>query len=128
MESGLETDKSDYVASLDLNSGTGLSLALSGRFDEKTTELRRGEVGARYVDPEFALSTSYIFIDEQPNYGFARDRHEVRTSGSVKLNEYFRLFGNVAYDIENSEMFTRGVGIAYDDSCTSLLPCLPGNG
>ena len=120
LESGLESDKSDYVASVDINSGAGLKLGLSGRFDEKTAELRRGEAGISYADPVFAAAASYIFIDKQPNYGFDDDRHEVRGSASVKLNEYVRLFGSAAFDVRNSEMFSRSAGIAYDDSCTSL--------
>jgi len=120
LESGLESDKSDYVASVDVNSGAGLKLGLSGRFDEKTAELRRGEAGISYADPVFAAAASYIFIDKQPNYGFDDDRHEVRGSASVKLNEYVRLFGSAAFDVRNSEMFSRSAGIAYDDSCTSL--------
>ena len=120
LESGLESDKSDYVASVGLNSGAGLKLGLSGRFDEKNAKLRRGEAGISYADPVFAAAASYIFIDEQPNYGFDEDRHEVRGSASVKLSEYVRLFGSSAFDIQNSEMFSRSVGIAYDDSCTSI--------
>ena len=120
LESGLESDKSDYVASIDVNTGMGLSFGAAGRFDEKSTEIRRGEVGARYVDPSLAISTSYIFIDEQPNYGFANERHEIRSSASVKLGEYVRLFGSGAFDIENDEMFSRTLGVAYDDSCFSL--------
>lgn len=120
LESGLETDKSDYVASVSLDTGTGLSLGVAGRFDERTTEIRRGEVGARYVDPTLALSGSYIFIDEQPNYGLPEDRHEVKGSASLRLTDEWRLFGSASYDIQNREMFSRSIGISYDDSCTSL--------
>ncbi len=120
IESGLETDRSDYVASADLSTGTGFTVGLAGRFDEKNASLRRGEASLRYVDPILALSTAYIFTDAQPNYGFVDDRQEVRTSGSVKVSDYVRLFGNASYDIENNELFSRGFGIAYDDSCFSL--------
>jgi len=120
LESGLETDKSDYVASLDLNTGTGITLGASGRFDEKTAAIRRGELGVRYNDANMALSTSYIFIDKQPNYSLDEDRHEIRTAASVRLSDRIRLFGNASFDLQNNELFSQGVGIAYDDSCTSL--------
>ncbi|MBL1404585.1 MAG: LPS-assembly protein LptD [Rhizobiales bacterium] len=120
LESGLETKKSDYVASVDLNSKTGFSLGASGRFDEKNTNLRRGELTARYVDPKIALSGSYVFIDAQPKYGFANDRHEARGSASVKLNDQWRAFGAGTFDLENSEMISQSVGISYDDSCVSF--------
>lgn len=120
LESGLETDKSDYVASMDYSTGSGLSLGLSGRFDEADANLRRAEAGLRYVDQNLALATSYIFTDAQPNYGFDEDRHEVRGAASLRLTENFRVFGNASFDIENSSLFSHGVGIAYDDSCTSF--------
>lgn len=120
LESGLESKRSDYVASVDLNNGTGFSLGASGRFDEKNTDLRRGEVTARYIDPKVALSSSYVFIDAQPNYGFADDRHEARGSASIKLNDYWRVFGAGTFDLENSEMISQSVGISYDDSCVSF--------
>lgn len=120
LESGLETKKSDYVASVDLNSKIGFGLGASGRFDEKNKSLRRGELTARYVDPKVALSGSYVFIDAQPKYGFASDRHEVRGSASVKLSDYWRAFGAGTYDLENSEMISQSVGVSYDDSCVSL--------
>ena len=47
--SGLETDVSDYVAAAGFSSGTGLSLAARGRFDEKTFEVRRGEAELAYA-------------------------------------------------------------------------------
>ncbi|MCB1384394.1 MAG: LPS-assembly protein LptD [Nitratireductor sp.] len=120
LESGLETDKSDYVASVDLNTGAGITVGLDGRFDEKSLNMRRGEANLRYVDPVFAGSASYIFIASQPNYGLDEDRHEIRGSGSVKVSEYVRLFGSAAFDIQNSSLFSHSYGVAYDDSCFSL--------
>lgn len=120
LESGLETKRSDYVASIDLDSGKGFGLNASGRFDEKNADIRRADITARYVDPKLALSGSYVFIDAQPNYGFTKDRHEARGSASVKLNDYWRAFGAGKFDLENSEMISQSVGVSYDDSCVSF--------
>lgn len=120
LDSGLETDKSDYVAAVDFDNGQGLTVGLGGRFDETTANLRRAEAGLRYIDQDFAFSTSYIYNNAQPNYGFDEDRHEVRGAASIRLTENFRIFGNAAFDIENSNLFSHGVGFAYDDSCTSF--------
>ncbi len=120
IESGLETDRSDYVASIEFDTGSGLAIGLDGRFDEQDLALRSGVVGARYIDTSISLSGSYIFIDEQPRYALSEDRHEIRGSASLRLTDRWRLFGNASYDIQNDNTFARGVGIAYDDSCTSL--------
>ncbi|MFK5981071.1 MAG: LPS-assembly protein LptD [Rhizobiaceae bacterium] len=119
-ESGLETARSDYVASIALNSGKGVILGLSGRFDEKTFKLRRTELGAQYTSSLLSMNTSYIFTDAQPNYASIADRHEINASGSLKLNDNWRAFGNVSYDIQNNSMISDGIGLAYDDECYSF--------
>lgn len=120
LESGLETDKSDYVLSATVNNGAGFSLGLGGRFDEANLSFRRGELAARYAQPNYALATSYVFIDSQPQYGFASRRHEVNASGSVKLAEYWRAFGSMSFDLEQQNLYNHGFGVAYDDSCFSF--------
>lgn len=120
IESGLETDRSDYVASADLNNGNGLTFSVGGRFDEKDLTFRRGEVGTRYISDALALRTNYVFIDSQPKYAYATRRHEANASASVKLTEYWRAFGSLSYDIEEGNLYSRGIGLAYDDSCFSF--------
>ena len=66
LESGLETDRSDYVVSASVNNSNGLLLGVGGRFDESNLAFRRGEVSARYVNPLFGAAMSYVFIDVQP--------------------------------------------------------------
>ncbi|MCF6321262.1 MAG: LPS-assembly protein LptD [Rhizobiaceae bacterium] len=120
LESGLESKRSDYVASAQLNSGTGFSVRAAGRFDEKTLEVRRGEVDVTYVNPDFSTSLNYTFIDAQPNYAFPNDRHQASLSGSVKLSENWRAFGKITYDLETSSVISDSLGIAYDDPCFSF--------
>ena len=120
IESGLETKVSDYVASAQFNSTSGFSLRTAGRFDEKTFEIRHGEVGAAYRSEDLSASVRYGFSQAQPNYGFKTDRHEIATSGSVKFLEYWRAFGGITYDLETSSIVSDSIGIAYDDSCFSF--------
>lgn len=120
LESGLETDRSDYVMSATVDNGAGLSIGLGGRFDESNLAFRRGELAGRYAQPNYALATSYVFIDSQPQYGFAARRHEVNASGSLKLAEYWRAFGSMSFDLEQQNLYNHGFGIAYDDSCFSF--------
>ncbi len=120
MESGLETNRSDYVASAQVNAVSGVSLRTGARFDEKTLEVRRTDVGMTYASPALAGGINYSFIDAQPNYGFTTDRHEVTTAGSVKFHDYWRAFGAVTYDLETSSIVSDSIGLAYDDSCFSF--------
>lgn len=118
--SGLETDRSDYVTAVNLTSPVGLRLGAGARFDEDTFELRRTDVSAGYATPNFGISGVYSFIEAQPDYGYAEDRHEVRGGGSVKLHEYWRVFGSGTYDIEDDLMTRKTIGFSYDDECFSF--------
>lgn len=117
--SGLESKVSDYVAAAGLSSGTGLSMALRGRFDEKTFEVRRAEAELAYTGNPVSGSLRYAYIQAQPQYGFGVDRHEVTGAASVKFNDNWRAFGSTTYDIQHKYAPSMSVGFGYDDSCTS---------
>ena len=126
LESGLETKHSDYVVSGDVNTNNGFAMGVGGRFDEKDLEFKRGEVSARYAGSQVSLSGNYVFIANQPRYaaynvsGITADRHEANASASVKLGDYWRAFGAASFDIEQGNLYSRKIGLAYDDSCFSF--------
>ncbi|MEQ1953205.1 LPS-assembly protein LptD [Mesorhizobium sp. CN2-181] len=116
-ESGLETDTSDYVGLIGFAAPFGLSASLSGRFDEQTFELRRTEAKAGYVSGPLSLTSNYTFIQAQPLYGYADDRHEVSAGASLRFNENWRVFGSGTYDLQADTMVSDTIGLAYDDEC-----------
>lgn len=115
--SGLETKRSDYVGMVGLSTPIGISAAAGARFDEKTFELRRTDVSAAYSSRPFSISGVYSFIQAQPDYGFSRDRREVRGNASVRLFDNWRVFGGATYDLESEVLVSRSIGFAYDDDC-----------
>lgn len=119
-DSGLETARSDYVASAYLSMRNGLSVGADGRFDEKNLELRQGRLTGRYASRPLTLSGAYVYIAAQPDYSAPDDRHEVNGSASLRLTDNWRTFGSFAMDLEYGTMYSRGIGLAYDDSCFSF--------
>lgn len=119
--SGLDTTKSDYVGLFGINSPNGFAASVSGRFDEQSFEIRRAEVKAAYSGLPVSLSAKYAFIQAQPLYGFATDRHEVTLGASTHLAENWRIFGTGTYDLQQSLLVKDGVGFAYNDSCFTYL-------
>ena len=117
--SGLESDTSDVVAMAGVSNTQGIALALRGRFDEKTFEVRRGEAEIAYSGNPFSGSLRYAFIQKQPGYGFINDRHEVSANASVKFDANWRAYGSTTYDIKNKYFASNAIGFGYDDSCTS---------
>lgn len=117
--SGLETDRSDYVGAISVNSPTGFSLSTGGRFDERTFSMRRSELETAYTGDIYATSARYTFIAAQPQYGFNRDRHEIGGSARVRFDENWSAFGSTSYDIVSRKFISNSVGALYADECFS---------
>ena len=115
--SGLESRTSDYVGMVGFNFGSRFSLAARGRFDEKTFEVRRGELEASITGGRGAISARYAYIQAQPAYGFSADRHEVAGSASAKINANWRVFGSATYDLVSKTLVSDSIGLSYDDEC-----------
>jgi len=115
--SGLETDTSDFVGLIGITSPTGLSVSVSGRFDEQTFETRRAEVKAAYSIGGFTTSARYAFIQAQPLYGFTDDREELTLTGKYDFNENWSVFGSGTQDFVQNRLIRNSIGFSYDDEC-----------
>jgi LPS-assembly protein len=115
--SGLESKVSDFVGMFGIAYGSKFSLAARGRFDEKSFEMRRGELEATLNGGRGSVSARYAFIQAQPLYGFSADRHEVAASASAKFNVNWRLFGSATYDLVSKTLVADSIGFSYDDEC-----------
>ncbi|MGV3552342.1 LPS-assembly protein LptD [Rhizobium sp.] len=117
-DSGLETWRSDYVGALGIEAPNGISLALGGRFDEKTLDIKRSDVTVGYFSDWLQSEVTYSQIAAQPLYGFPTENNEVQTTGGIKFNTNWTVYGSTTWDVDDSVLTRRGIGIAYDDSCT----------
>ncbi len=122
--SGLESDRSDYVAQFGIGSPLGFSGAVGGRFDEDTLEMRRGEVKLGYTTAPLTVTGQYAFIQKQPLYGFSEDRHEVTVGARAKVAENWSVFGSAIYDFQSEVVVRDSIGFAYDDECFTFALAL----
>ena len=120
-DSGLETDRSDYVTSLAFGTPIGLEFGAQGRFDEVDYALLRSDVYGSYSSALASAQITYTNIAAQPTYGSISDRSQVTASGSLKFAENWTASGALGYDIENSAVVEKKFGIGYADECFSLL-------
>jgi LPS-assembly protein len=122
-DSGLETGTSDFVGMFGASFNSRWNGAVRARFDEQTFKVRRAETEVKYNTDRFAASGEYAFIQAQPTYGFATDRHEVTARASLLLREFWRVSGETTYDITNTRLARNSIALAYDDECfgVSLL-------
>jgi LPS-assembly protein len=121
LASGLETDRSDYVGRVSLDSGVGPRLDFRGRFDEKDFEIQRGEIEATNAIGPLTASASYLYLREYPNDTDAVvPISVVRGGASLNFHENWRMFGTVAYDIKNEKIASDSVGLAFDNECVTF--------
>lgn len=115
--SGLDTDKSDFVGLFGFATPFGFSSSISARLDEQTLDVRRAELKAGYVTDPVSVTAKYAFIQAQPLYGFPQDRHELTLGTSIKVHEFWRVFGSATYDFQSEVLVKDAIGFAYDDEC-----------
>ncbi len=118
--SGLETDASDWVGALTLDTGRGLLTNVSARFDDQNFDANRVEAQLIGISGPLTAAFTYAFIREQPNFGIDENRQELQAAGSMRLDENWRAFGSVRFDVENEEVVRHALGFAYDAEEFSL--------
>lgn len=121
VDSGLQTDTSDYVGRLSLDTGVGPRFTARGRFDQGDFSLQRGELEATNAFGPITASAAYLYLRNFPNDPSIDSPTSVlRSAASVNFVENWRLYGAVAYDITNNALASDSVGLAYDNSCVTF--------
>ncbi|WP_305985016.1 LPS-assembly protein LptD [Roseibium sp. MMSF_3544] len=114
-DSGLAADLSDYVGSFYLDTQYGVKVGAQARFDKDDFKVNRLQAQASAIYGPVVSSLAYAFLGEQPDVGIDAPREEILGSASLRLQENWRVFGSMRYDIENSNIVQDGVGLGYDD-------------
>ncbi len=65
-------------------------------------------------------SLAYAFLDEQPDLGIDNQREELLGSSSLRLEENWRIFGSLRYDLINMNVVQDLIGLGYDDEGFSV--------
>jgi Organic solvent tolerance protein OstA len=116
--SGLETDRSDYVGMAGIDLPIGISLEAGARFDEETFDLQRTDASISYTSARISSSLVYTQIEAQPEYGSSSDTELLQSSTGFRVNENWSLSGSAIWDLKEQEIIRRGIGITYADECT----------
>ena len=120
LDSGLASSQSDYVSSLYLNTNHGIRVGAQARLDEDDLSFRRFQAQATARYGPLSSSLAYAFLSAQPNLGIPDPREEILSSASLRLEDNWRVFGLLRYDLENSDVVQDGIGAGYDDEGFSL--------
>ncbi|MEM7620360.1 MAG: LPS-assembly protein LptD [Pseudomonadota bacterium] len=116
---GLQTDRSDYVAGAYYEPNSNLTFISQGRFDEEDFTLKRADIYARGTYGPITGSVNYANIDATPSFGID-EREELLAAASLKLSDYWSLFGSIRYNLEADETIQDSLGLKYSDECFVL--------
>ncbi|MCB1476512.1 MAG: LPS-assembly protein LptD [Rhodobiaceae bacterium] len=118
--SGLETDRSDYVAAGYLDLTQKLTIASRFRLDEKDFDLQRLDLGATYTGKFISGSLTYSNIAPVPLIGYPLRREEIQTKGKLQLTDRWSTFGGIRYDLDGQQWVSNSLGLGYDDGCFAI--------
>ena len=120
LDSGLDTQRSDYVARLAYQPNSTYKFTSRYRFDVDTFAIQRLELEAAASFDRWNVSMLYGDYAAQPNIGFLDRRQGVLGSGSVKLDANWMMLGSARYDINAGKFDQTRIGFGYVDDCLIL--------
>ena len=118
--SGLDTQRSDYVARLSYQPNSIYTFTSRFRFDNDDFTMKRMELEARAKYERWALTLLYGDYAAQPELGFLDRRQGVLGVGSFKLDANWVLLTGARYDLNAEKFDQTRIGLGYVDDCLIL--------
>jgi LPS-assembly protein len=120
VDSGLQTPKSDYVASLSYSPNRTYTFSTRARLDQATGEVQRFEAEGRANFDRWSVSVMYGDYAAQPDIGYLVRREGILVNGSVKIASNWVATGAVRWDLVANQINQYVVGAGYVDDCFVL--------
>jgi LPS-assembly protein len=120
VDSGLATQKSDYVGSISYSPNRTYTFSVRSRFDEATFNVQRFEAEARANFDRWSVSMLYGDYAAQPELGYLTRREGLLGSASVKLAANWVVSGSARWDLVANQINQYVVGAGYVDDCFVL--------
>ena len=87
--------------------------------DEDNFDINRQDLYARFVTGPLSSRVNYAYLRGNEN-GYAFDEQEILAASSLRLTQYWSVFGGIRYDLEEDFTLSDYVGVKYSDECFSL--------
>jgi LPS-assembly protein len=118
--SGLQTNRSDYVAGLYLTPLQGVSIVTQSRFDEQNWGLRRQDTMLQSSYGPLTGSLAYTYSVYDPLTGLLDKQQEAIASLGLKITKNWSVLGSVRYDLTLNERIQDTLQLKYSDECFVL--------
>ena len=116
--SGLQDNRSDYVAGLYVSPLRNFSFVTQARFDDRDWSLRRLDT---LVSGSFGpLTAQAIYTNTSSDSLSANTQQELQFVLGLKLTDFWSVVGQVRYDIDAKRMVQDSIGLRYQDECFVL--------
>ncbi|MEP5780207.1 MAG: LPS-assembly protein LptD [Hyphomicrobiales bacterium] len=111
---GLETDRSDIITRIGITAIDQYGLVARGQFDEDLKSVARGDFNAFYNGNIFTASAGYTFISDEIVDDLERSS-QINGAATFKFHNYWTLFGDARYDLDDSRFVDNRIGLTFDD-------------
>ena len=119
-ESGLETDKSDYVLGAYLAPTQTFRFLSQSRFDEDDLSLRRSNTGVQFDYGPLSAQAVYAYAAGNTTAGLETEQQDILGSGMLRLTNTWSMGGGVRYDIDEAKLLSDYISVKYSDECFVL--------
>ena len=114
VENGLQDDRSDLVARVAATAIDQFSVIGRIRVDSDYDDINRGDITASYYSDILSLNAGYTFINQQVEDDLPRSS-QANGGFSFKPHEYWTIFGDARYDLDDTRFVNNRIGLAFDD-------------
>jgi LPS-assembly protein len=116
-DSGLDQDRSDYVGSVFYLHNRNINGFARVRLDKDNFDANAVETNVTMRNNRLSLTGQYAYYDSQTALGLTQVRHQAAAQTSIKLDDNWRLFGGIRYDLEDNITLNRNIGLGYSNEC-----------
>ena len=120
LDSGLATNKADYVGSVSYSPNRTYTFSVRSRLDEQTWNVQRFEAEAKANFDRWSIALTYGNYAAQPDIGYLTRREGLLASGSVKIAANWVATGAARWDLVANNINQYVVGAGYVDDCFVL--------
>ncbi len=140
--SGLETNASDWVGGVAVDSSMGFRIGAQARFGGQDFRLERSDIQASGTSGPVSASVTWAYkrtpqqlydllteYSTNPLYGASAlairdslkaERSELQTATNLRLTPTWRLFGGIRYDLVDRSVTGSNAGLGYDNDSFSI--------
>jgi LPS-assembly protein len=118
--SGLDTNRSDYVARTTYQPNSTLAFTTRFRFGESDFTLKRSEYEIAANFDRWTTTLTYGNYAAQPEIGLLDRREGVLANARYKVDSNWVLLGGVRYDVRAQQLASTQIGVGYVDDCLIL--------